>query len=421
MLKEAVVTAKKKRSLSARAIVRRAIRAIPSNYPLHPFSTVGYYRDYQLKEGDYLNLNEAILEVFDQGFDERDQTSTKVRIYEYRPNMDFDRDVEADNQYNYENWSKVIDRAYLYNFGGNEFAILRVHDALRNYNVDSYDFVNKLESDLLNNHSFSKAEDSYYEDELLYQIEFEKSMKGFLANGTLYISKKDFAIYQMEYALYDNLKRKKSGETNRKNSEKKLIFEVLTEYKKKNNKMFLNYISFHNSFQLIRPPLFVVKEVLVDLPKRCFIVEFNNFVSGAFAVEKKNYDFKFKGQRIKFKRIEPHDEYVELYADGTEKELYEMMHEIDIAVRKKLDVKDLLDLRFEKIRDVEGNVINEPGYEEYQQFREYFVQETKTRVNLPLDTLYMKRDRPIFKDQPTAKPDNFKEYWMNTPIQKPEE
>ncbi|MEX0291130.1 MAG: carboxypeptidase-like regulatory domain-containing protein, partial [Flavobacteriaceae bacterium] len=132
-LSEAVVSAKKKRPLTARQIVRRAIRNIPENYPQKPFSTIGYYRDYQMEEDQYINLNEAILEVFDEGFNTPDQANTKVRIYDYQENTKFKRDTLPLQPYNYEKWSKVIDKAYLSGYGGNEFTILRIHDAIRNY------------------------------------------------------------------------------------------------------------------------------------------------------------------------------------------------------------------------------------------------------------------------------------------------
>ena len=94
-LSEAVVKAKRKRKLSAEEIVRRAIEAIPRNFPTNSFSTIGYYRDYQLDENSYVNLNEAILEVYDQGFYELDQETTKVKIYDYKVNYDFKRDTLA--------------------------------------------------------------------------------------------------------------------------------------------------------------------------------------------------------------------------------------------------------------------------------------------------------------------------------------
>ena len=99
-LNEAVVIAKGEKRLSARAIVRRAIERIPKNYPLSNFSTKGYYRDYQLDSLGYLNLNEAILQVFDNGFDEIDSVSIKTRIYEYKQNTTFRRDTLADDSYN---------------------------------------------------------------------------------------------------------------------------------------------------------------------------------------------------------------------------------------------------------------------------------------------------------------------------------
>jgi len=83
-LQEVIVTNRKKKRLSAKRIVKKAIEGIPGNYPLNSFSTVGYYRDYQKKQNQYINLNEAILGVFDEGFDESDNESTSVRIYDYR-------------------------------------------------------------------------------------------------------------------------------------------------------------------------------------------------------------------------------------------------------------------------------------------------------------------------------------------------
>ena len=78
-LEETVVEAKKKRkNYSARAIVKKAIEALHDNYPMGSFSTVGYYRDYQYKDGVYINLNEAILEIFDQGFDQTDSQLLKL-------------------------------------------------------------------------------------------------------------------------------------------------------------------------------------------------------------------------------------------------------------------------------------------------------------------------------------------------------
>jgi len=60
--------------------------------------------------------------------------------------------------------------------------------------------------------------------------------------------------------------------------------------------------------------------------------------------------------------------------------------------------------------------VNKITYEDYKQYREFFVQETKPNGTVLKDTLFMKKDLPIFQDQPMLKPDNFDEYWMNTPL-----
>jgi hypothetical protein len=417
VLIEAVVSAKIKRKLSARSIVRKAIKAIPENFPNDPFSTIGYYRDYQLQKNEYINLNEAILEVFDEGFDTFDFGTTKVKIYDYKENTDFKRNLLADDQYNYKNWKKVIDKAYLFNYGGNEFIILRVHDAIRNYRVDSYDFVNRFDTDLLINHQFSKGENVFLDDEVLYVISFRKTLDGYSMYGELYISKRDFALHKMEYALYDNRKRSISGELNKHNNKSQLIFEVISEYKRKQDKMYLNYIFFKNTFQLGRSPEFIVNEVTLNKSMKCFEVIFNKEVDPANAFEKKNYDFKYKGEKIEFDKVQVLNESVRLYPEMKQRELNELFAEIEIASRKRLDIMELLSAEISGLVDIYGNHINKKTFKDYQQFREFFIQEVVPNNSAPKDGLFMKKNRPIFKDQPIVKPDNFKDYWMNTPLQ----
>ena len=56
-------------------------------------------------------------------------------------------------------------------------------------------------------------------------------------------------------------------------------------------------------------------------------------------------------------------------------------------------------------------------YDTYRQFREFFVQEIKANGSVLRDTLFMKKDIPIFDTiQPIIKPDYFGDYWMNTPL-----
>ncbi len=72
-----------------------------------------------------------------------------------------------------------------------------------------------------------------------------------------------------------------------------------------------------------------------------------------------------------------------------------------------------------KLKDIDGNIINENWYENRKQFREFFVQKLQLEIiSLPTDSLYMDKRKPIFdRLQPINEGDSFKDYWMNTPLQ----
>lgn len=417
-LQEAVVKSKRKRPLSARKIIRRAIANIPKNYPLHPFSTVGYYRDYQLKENRYVNLNEAILEVIDFGFGKLDSVTTKVQIYEYKKNTDFERDTLADDPYNYKSLRKIVDNAYLFNYGGNEFTILRVHDAIRNYNVNSYSFVNRFDLDLINNHNFRKDNNTYLGNEPLYTINIRKTYPNYSAFGTLYISHGDYAIHKMEYTVYDDRKRNPDKILNKHNGSGRLLFEVVTEYQRRGDRMYLNYISFHNSFVLWEPPKFKLNFITWNLKRRCFVLEFNNHPDEFDAVNIDNYKVRFDKKKLKFRSVVAFANKVFLFPDMDQKDKLAMVEKLVENQKKGVDLSEVLSVNVEPIKDVLGNILNKWIKKDYDQFREYFTQQVKPTSSIKHDVPFMDNGKPIFKDQPIFRPDNFDDYWMNTPLKK---
>ncbi|MFH6602073.1 hypothetical protein ACEZ3G_01180 [Maribacter algicola] len=82
-----------------------------------------------------------------------------------------------------------------------------------------------------------------------------------------------------------------------------------------------------------------------------------------------------------------------------------------------IDVASDFKLRIRSLNDNDGNRLDEDRHWRATQFREFFVQQVKPQNRGPSDYLYMKKDRPIYKAQPIARPINFKDYWMNTPLQ----
>jgi len=415
-LTEAVVSAKKKRELSAKRIVRRAIENIPNNYPSSNFAAVGYYRDYQIKDDNYVNLNEAILEVVDSGFDTNDEKTSKVRIYDYRPNTDFEQDLESRSTYDYENRKKVMENAYMKAYGGNEFTILRAHDALRNYTINSYDFVNVLERDFIKTHTFRKENTVNQDSEQLFVISFRHSLETNRVEGELYISKTDYAIYKMSYKVYDLTKKVLNRQVRKGKDEFEVVFEVNTEYKRNQDKMYPNYISHFNAFKIMKDSKFIMEDFYANAARAYFEVKFNDFVDKATGSNKKNYNLSFRGKKISFSEIKVRGATVELFPknDNNFSDLLNKVNSFDVG-RKDVELSfELKNIRNSALT----STVNEKTYEDYTQYREFFVQEIKPNGSVLKDTLFMKKDRPIFQDQPMLKPDNFDEYWMNTPLQK---
>ncbi len=418
-LSEAVVTANKKRQLSARGIIRRALRAIPKNFPVSSFSMVGYYRDYQLKDSEYINLNEAILEIFDPGFDARDQENSETLIYEYRQNKDFKKDTIGQQAYNYRTGRKIIDKdVFLYDYGGNEFIILRIHDAIRNHSENSFSFVNRLQYDFLtNHHGYRKGKVSYLDDEALYVVHFEKNTRRHYAAGTLFIARRDFAIHKMEYSVY-NKEPNKDKTKEKARTQLPILFKVVTEYRKTNGKMYLNYISFNNRFETRLSPELYIKEMGVNPLQKNFVLRFSEELSEIGVFDKNNYAFFYKREPIEIERIVLFGKEVWVFPKMKTEEDLKRFEEIYMFSKRRERIGKLLKFEVKNLLTSDGNKLNEAKSEVYNQFREFFVQRVRRSSLIPVDKQFMDKGRPIFEDQPIVPPANFEEYWMNTPLQK---
>ena len=168
-LDEVVVTAKRK-ILNARQIIGKALEKIPDNYPDQPFSYIGYYRDYQFSGDNYVNLNEALIQIYDQGFDKKDYETTKASILKLQINNEFPRDSAYSIPYDYSSNIKRIPNATIESYSGNELIILRLHDAIRNYNFPSFSFVDTMVEDFEENHQFKKKGVFDYQGDQIYRI-----------------------------------------------------------------------------------------------------------------------------------------------------------------------------------------------------------------------------------------------------------
>ena len=398
---------------------------------LKPFSYVGYYRDYQINKGNYLNLNEAVLHVFDGGFGSIDSIDTDTRIYKYHNNQTFPNDTLANMPYDFDNERKYVSSTELGNpkAGRNEYNFLRIHNAIRNYNINSYDFVNRLDMDFINNHKFKFLPLTSVDSIKLYSISIYKRFGNyFSATGKIFISKEDYKIYKMQYAVYDrslSMASRKKQQTNFKRSDikkkklGKLLYEIILEYQLYQDRMFPKYISFNNSFQSLNPP--------VIYPEKVELNDFELFIPGEEgpdeikltfsldssqkkAVKKGKYRLWYNNKILNFKKEIDESDIVEFYQ--LKKNLVEVAPYKDT---EKLDQKNTI-REYKKIYDNYRYELYIGPYRGLNQYREFFVQELDMDIAKPTDTLYMVKNQPIFKNQPIAPRENLSEYWMNTPL-----
>jgi len=327
--------------------------------------------------------------------------------------------VEGKNNqraYDYKSKKKIISNAFLKGYGGNEFVILRIHDPIRNRNVNTFDFVNVLENDFLQNHSFQKDGDVLFDNDLFYKVSFEKLEPDsrFKIAGSLYVNKSSFAIKKFDYVI--NYLKGKSKEN--KSSDKTLL-DIKLEYIEQDNLMYLNYHSMRNAFEVASPPEFYVEEAVVDFDRTCFVLNFSHDLGDKGALKKSNYKIKFKDKQVKIRKLIVEGKKVLLYIDE-DKTANKLMFDILKPNFRGAPINpELLKISVKNIEDVNGNIVNEQRFSSRMQLREFFLQQLEAKnTTVPVDSLLMKKDFPIFENQPILKPANFDDYWMNTPLQK---
>ena len=418
-LQGAIVLAKKKR-LTARKIIKYAINRIPDNYPNDAFNLIGYYRDYQLKEKEYINLNEAVIKVFDNGFDSDDYRQTQYGIFSYEKNTDFRIDSFAAKPYDYSSKDKFIPDASLISaYGGNELVILHIHDAIRNNDIRTYSFVNKLTEDFLKEHRFSSVKTTSYNGEEVYKIRIKKTLFPFQVDGVIYIDKNDYAIRKLDYLVY---KGKANGTSNGKDfynfKKGELMLEILVEYKDVRDKMYLNYISFHNKFRIRRPAFFRVERLILDKANGLLEIKLNKPAKNYNELKVSDFSLKFKGKNLRVERI------IKAIGDKITIKLSSKISQVDFINQLFTNDSDLQKekpfLQIKKLMDEESNLLNERQIESFDQFREFFTKKVliDSIISSPKEDLMIKSIPLYDSRQPFYKKGDIGKYWMNTPLKK---
>lgn len=383
------------KNLSAKKLIKKAIEHISENYPTTPFSHIAYYRDYQKKDTDYLNLNEAIIHTYDNGFN-TDDALNNFRLLDYKKDSTFTRNdlfylYDTINVPNYENPNKFIPNAYLPNQGGNELFILLAHDPIRNYKSNSFSFINEFSKNFLLNHDFSKIEPVYNNDILLFKIKF--NTKKWIENGLItafgeiFIQPEDYSIHKITYTCLNK-------KTN------KDIFNFKIEYgytQQIHSIMKLKYLSFNNLFNIIDKNDSTYFKISDRKIHNSYVeIKTNKLVDENSVNNIDYYVFLGDGKRLKTESVQVKDSTIVINFNNKKNYI-----EIDCIINSN------------NFKDIDGNLINQKKKLEYYQYRELFVQEYNDNIQFK-DSSYL-TNKPLF-DSYLSKFYGGNTYWMNTPI-----
>ena len=185
--------------LSAILIVRNALSKLKYNYPAEAHSYISYYRDYQRIHKDYYNLNEGIVETFDEGlkWPKSNSSSISSALYSFDLNKKYFIDSTLlTSSYDSNKQISGSGDIEIGNKSNNELQLLNVHNPIRNFDISSFSFIYELQKDFIDGHEFHLDRVVYENNEALYEISFNtiSEISGrYIGMGTIYISKEVMA------------------------------------------------------------------------------------------------------------------------------------------------------------------------------------------------------------------------------------
>ncbi len=412
-LDEVTLVSEKNTSLTAKQIVIKAMNNISKNYPKTPFSYMAYYRDYQqptdsiyamLSNQDtaveYINLNEGIVEVFDAGFhtDQLQDEENQTLLYSYHPNTNFVRDSILSIPYD-NNKNKYLKNAVIPPLGGNELNLLQLTNAIRNHDRFSFSFVDIFSKDFIENHKFRLEGINYLNDVSIYKINFSTKFNSigdsYFAEGTIFISKKNYAIHKFDYEVYYATK-------------KNLLYAVAIEYARFKKKMYLNYITFNNRFQVNSNNYFDVEKAVYDKKENVVIIYFNRDLNQNLVVGyRRKIRLAYKNRKINIEKVTVSKDYLKAYLDRKQMSSYSRLELSNFATNLQLIIKGIKDTQGNKIREMPKLFVN--------QYREIFVQEVFPGKKIKEDAKPMNKALPMFKSAINIF-EKANSYWENTPL-----
>jgi hypothetical protein len=353
-----VIVKTKNRKGTAVKLIKRALDSMKYNYPQEPFQISGYYRDYLEKQRKYSNLFEAALEVEDLGFNADDSKTSRIKVLQmrYSPRYLFD----STQIMLYDNRKmKFIPGAYIDPMDGNEFLILRSHDALRNYNRFTLSYLDYFAKGFVRNHDFKIDSITYLNDTQVYSISFEynnrygyDSTDNFYAKGYLILRKDNLAISKLAYNTYVF-----------NNDYDGRLYNLLVEYRELNGKYYPHYLSFGNYFKIrnrVDTSTFAIRRTVLRKNLKILEINFNRPVDSITGTDTSNFSVRYGKTKVAVEKA------------TVLKNIVLLSLKIDKQTLQTLTDEGDLTLTVGEIADIRGNRMA-GKYNGYYQHREFYV------------------------------------------------
>jgi hypothetical protein len=407
-LSELEITAKGKRAPGSKQIIRRAVREILNNYPTFPLVYNGYYREYIKHGADYINLFESILNIEDPGYQSVDNFNAGL-LYK-RVNRQFQ--VDSILMRPYDNREKFVPFSIMPISLNNELLILRAHDPVRNFNVHSLYFIERLDRDFLRNHDFTAPKLTYLDERPFFLISMKDNQKyrsgsnRIYTSGSIYIDALNYGIKRIEYeSTMDN------GITRRR------LFGLNLEYALEDEVYLLHYLSFNNLFYT-RNFALVKTGIWKDQVELTFNRPVNKMYDGD--LNSISVFLEDELQEIRDIDIQQSKIYLSFPKNSSLGERLKInLWPRNVTTRHKITqnldfLKEKLTFEFPELKDINDNELADNELNEYYQYREFFTRQTDSTLEGITSNL-------VDKSIPVIDNRIFGSYagdtsWLNTPL-----
>lgn len=171
--------------------------------------------------------------------------------------------------------------------------------------------------------------------------------------------------------------------------------------------MYLNYVSFYNSFKAKSDNGFKVNTVEFDANDNAFFVTLSNDIDKKTITKKNRFKFEYNNERLKIASVD-------LISNRKLKiTLSEELSKDEIEDFKSMKG---IEYKLRKISDLAGRQLNELSFIDADQFREYFVQEVFENRELPDNLIFVNKIMSLRKSKINSNALDLDKYWINSPL-----